>query len=169
MTNNGEGKGQKWVRHGATFFAAITFIAPFRLAAAQAPSLAQRDLTPTIIHHETRCPAPGQGKCVIRKPVGTGYRVLTPGLDLEDAGDHWIADFAKTRSGRTPQTLLRIMDRHEVLHEIEITFPSEPAASAAPAGKPAAAAKSAPAKKKPGKAKKQPAKAKKQVPAAPGN
>jgi hypothetical protein len=127
----------------------------------------ERDLTPGIVHHEAQCPSPRQGKCVIRKPVGTGYRVLTPGLELEDAGDHWIGDFSKTRNAKTPQTLLRIMDRHEVLHEIEITFPNEPAAIETRAANSTAAKKSASAKKKSAKSKTKPKNAKKPAPSAP--
>jgi hypothetical protein len=170
MTKGGSNKLQKSMPCGFIVIAALISSAPLRLAVAQSPPTAQMDLTPTIIHHEIRCPAPGQGKCLIRKPVATGYRVLTPGVDLEDAGDHWIGNFTKAQTAKAPQTLLRVMDRHEVLHEITITFSKESAANTA-------AAKSASTKNKSAKFKKKPAKksakkstnTQKQAPAAPGN
>jgi hypothetical protein len=167
MIKRDDCKLNNWARCAAPIIVALCSLAPLRVAAASPPTSGDRDLTPKIIHHEAQCPSPRQGKCVIRKPVGTGYRVLTPGLELEDAGDHWIGDFSRIRNPKTPQTLLRIMDRHEVLHEIEITFPNEPAASEPPAAKSTAAAKSASAKKKSAKSKAKPKNAKKPPPAAP--
>jgi hypothetical protein len=169
----------EWTRRGsanALLFGVTTFL-PTGLALAELPL--SRDLTPTIIHHEARCPSPAQGKCLIGKPVGTGYRVLTPGLDLEDAGDHWIADFSKGRNAKTPPSLMRIMDRHEVLHEIALSFPNEPAASATSAGKSSASSsaassakssgKSASTKKKLAKSKAKPKKSATPAPAQPAN
>jgi hypothetical protein len=145
-------------RHGlrktVAMVAACLVLPGGHAAAAEAATATAHDLSPGIVHHVARCPSPAQGKCIIRKPVGTGYRLLTPGVDLEDGGDDWIVDFGKTRNGKTAPALLRIMDRHEQLHEIEVSFPSEPAvaetAPATPTAKQSAAKKSAkrqPAKK----------------------
>jgi hypothetical protein len=167
MIKRDDCKLNNWARCATPIIVAVCFLTSLRVAAASPPTSVDRDLTPRIVHHEARCPSPGQGKCVIRKPVGSGYRVLTPGLELEDAGDHWIGDFSRTRNAKPQQTLLRIMDRHEVLHEIEITFPNESGVSEAPAADPAAAGKSALEKRKPAKSKAKAKSAKKQAPAAP--
>jgi hypothetical protein len=158
-----------WTRRAVPIIAAFCSLVALRVAAASPPTSMEKDLTPAIIHHEARCPSPRQGKCVIRKPLGSSYRVLTPGVDLEDAGDHWIGDFSKARNGKTTPSLLRVMDRHEVLHEIEITFPIEPAASEPPEASSPVAAKSTSAKKKSAKAKPKSKRAKKKPPAAPGS
>jgi hypothetical protein len=71
------------------------------------------------------CPLPKESACVIRKPVDTGYRVLTTGASLDDAGDQWVADFAKLKNPKSPQLLLRVLSRNGELHEIVVNFPSE--------------------------------------------
>jgi hypothetical protein len=169
MTINYTRNWRSWRPCASAVAVAIAAIATMPVAAAQPPTSQEVDLTPRIIHHEVRCPSPRQGKCVIRKPMGSSYRVLTGNLDLEDAGDHWIGDFSKTRNGKSPPTLLRVMDRHETLHEIEIVFPKESAASETPEANPAAASKSASAKKKSAKSKAKSKNAKKKAPAAPAS
>jgi hypothetical protein len=168
MIKHDDCKLHNWTRRAVPIIAAFCSLVALRVAAVSPPTSLEKDLTPAIIHHEARCPSPKQGKCVIRKPLGSSYRVLTPGVDLEDAGDHWIGDFSKTRNSKTTPSLLRVMDRHEVLHEIEITFPIEVAVSEPPAANSPLAAKSTSAKKKSAKAKAKP-KAQKMLPAAPGN
>ena len=156
-----------WTRRRSAFGLLLGATAFFPVGLARAELPLSQDLTPSIIHHEARCPSPTQGKCVIGKPVGTGYRVLTPGLDLEDAGDHWIADFSRARNAKAPPSLVRIMDRHEVLHEIALTFPNEPAARAASGSK--SSSKSASAKKKAAKSKAKSKKSATPAPAQPAN
>lgn len=77
------------------------------------------DLSVPAVRHVVNCPLPKAGACVIRKPVDSGYRVLTAVAELEDKGDHWIADFAQHKE---PKALLRVLGRNGDLHEIEVTF-----------------------------------------------
>ena len=90
------------------------------------------DLSAKFISHSASCLAPKSEPCVIHKPVGTGYRVLTPGIGLEDAGENWIVDFSKTKAANNADAAFsfRIMEANGNVHEIRVTF-SEAAASAA--------------------------------------
>ena len=83
-------------------------------------------LTSSAILHTVECANPRRELCVIRKPVGSGYRMLTQGVVLEDTGDYWLADFTK-RSKNTKQpdpstTSFRVLGKDNDLHEVEITF-----------------------------------------------
>ena len=110
---------------------------PVRAASPKAP--AQRspafvaDLSLQPIRHGARCPLPDKGSCVIRKPVGMRYRVLSTGVDLQDMGDYWIADFSRTDGKPTDRKLLRVLGDHGDLHEIEVRFPPPAAVKAKPA------------------------------------
>lgn len=77
------------------------------------------DLSVPAMRHVVTCPLPKSGACVIRKPVDSGYRVLTAVGELEDKGDHWIADFAQHKESKA---LLRVLGRNGDLHEIEVSF-----------------------------------------------
>jgi len=83
------------------------------------------DLAPKIIKHGVECPQPGKGLCVIRKPVGRSYRVLSVGVNLEDMGDYWLADFNKTKDPARDRETLRVIGGNGELHEIEVLFPKE--------------------------------------------
>ncbi|HUW37492.1 MAG TPA: hypothetical protein VMV91_09170 [Rhodocyclaceae bacterium] len=101
------------------------------------------DLSPIPIRHGALCPLPSQGLCVIKKPVGKRYRVLSTGAELDDMGDYWIADFSKSKDSATGRELLRILAENGDLHEIEVRFPRPPVVKAKPAVKPAETKKEA--------------------------
>ena len=116
-------------RHGAEIFrfALICFVAGgLPSAHADSPAGSDPDLSVAPVKHWVECPLPKQSACVIRKPVDTGYRVLTPGANLDDTGEQWVADFAKLKDPRSPQLLLRVLGRTGELHEIIVKFPDEP-------------------------------------------
>jgi hypothetical protein len=115
---------------------AFSCVLALGLPAARADTLAgsDPDLSVAAIKHWAECPLPKESACVIRKPVDSGYRVLTTGANLDDTGEQWVADFSKLKNPRNPQLLLRVLGRNGELHEIIVKFPDEPA----PAEKPAA-------------------------------
>ena len=75
------------------------------------------DLTVPVKLHRANCPPPVTAPCVIRKPVGSGYRVLTPDVSVEDNGDRWVIEF-----GKKAAKSIRVLDMDGGLHEIEISF-----------------------------------------------
>lgn len=83
------------------------------------------DLTTPAIKHGAECPLPKVRPCVIRKPVGKGYRVLTHGASLEDLGEFWLADLTRLKDPSSNKATLLIWGSHDDLHEIEILFPKE--------------------------------------------
>jgi hypothetical protein len=93
------------------------------------------DLSTQVIKHGAECPLPSKGPCVIKKPVGTRYRVLTSGVSLEDMGDYWVADFSKTKDPKKNRESLRILGANGELHEIDVLFPKEPVVKEKPAVK----------------------------------
>lgn len=84
------------------------------------------DLTVPAIKHGAECPLPGQRPCMIRKPVGKGYRVLNYGVTLEDLGEYWLADLSRIKDPKNNKAWLQILGANGELHEIEILFPKEP-------------------------------------------
>lgn len=88
-------------------------------AAAKAPAngTPADDLTVPVTRHRATCPPPGTAPCVIRKPTGAGYRVLTPNVGVEDSGDRWLIDFGK-KGARS----IRVLDMDGGLHEIDFSF-----------------------------------------------
>ncbi|OIR03809.1 hypothetical protein GALL_139890 [mine drainage metagenome] len=106
----------------------------------QRPPAFVADLSPRLVKHGALCPLPSQGRCVIKKPVGMRYRVLSSDVDLEDIGDYWVADFSKSKGPETGRELLRILAENGDLHEIDVHFPRPPV-KAKPAVKPPAAKK----------------------------
>lgn len=107
-------------------FVAAGFLAQPGLAAAakKAKSPAPNpitDLTVAPLRYSVKCPLPKQAQCVIRKPVDTGYRILTNGLDMEDRGDYWIADFSKADAAKSKLSI-RVLGRNNDLHDIEVLF-----------------------------------------------
>lgn len=107
----------------AAIAAAVLLAGPATAAArkpvAKAAPDAVDDLTVVATRHVANCPLPKLSACAIRKPVDSGYRVLTQGVELDDKGDHWVADFAKTKDAKV---LLRVLGRNGDLHEIEVSF-----------------------------------------------
>lgn len=83
------------------------------------------DLTTPTIKHGAECPLPKQRPCIIKKPVGTGYRVLTKGVSLEDMGEFWLADLTRLKDPKSNKSWLQILAANGDLHEIEILFPRE--------------------------------------------
>lgn len=123
------------------YIAALTLAAalaqPCAGASAKKPVAAPADLSIKATRHAVDCPLPKSGPCVVKKPVGTRYRVLTPGANLEDMGDYWLADFTKIKDPKKTRELLRVVGENGDLHEIEARFPADPAAKEKPAPKPA--------------------------------
>ncbi len=107
-------------------------------AVAAAATIPADDLTAVVIHHVAVCAPPKTAPCVIKKPLATGYRVLTPGVDLEDRGDEWIANFSKGPKGLKAgsKMLLQVLGTNGDLHDIEVSFPATAAAKKAAPKKP---------------------------------
>ena len=84
------------------------------------------NLTVPTIKHGAECPLPRQRLCMIRKPVGKGYRVLSAGVNLEDLGEYWLADLSRIKDPKSNKAWLQIWGANSELHEIEILFPKEP-------------------------------------------
>ncbi|MDD5175425.1 MAG: hypothetical protein PHQ05_03250 [Sterolibacterium sp.] len=89
------------------------------------PSPFNGDLTTRAIKHGAECPLPKARPCIIKKPVGKGYRVLTQGANLEDLGEFWLADLTKLKDPKSNRATLLIWGSNDDLHEIEILFPKE--------------------------------------------
>lgn len=107
-----------------------------------APSLDDLSIKPT--RHGVACPLPKVGPCVVRKPVGTRYRVLTPGANLEDMGDYWLIDWGKLKDPKSTRERLRIIGENGDVHDIEMRFPPDPAAKDKPVVKETEMPKEAP-------------------------
>lgn len=112
--------------------------APVLAETSPAPAVlpAKTSLTATAIPHTVECPNPKRELCVIRKPVGSGYRLLTQGITLEDSGEYWLIDFTKAQKEKQPslsRVTFRVMGKDNDIHEIEIAFPADDAAKATPA------------------------------------
>ena len=122
------------------FCLAIAAAVPVQAARAKKPPAFVADLSPRLVKHGALCPLPSQGRCVIKKPVGMRYRVLSTDVDLEDIGDYWVADFSKSKGPATGRELLRILAENGDLHEIDVHFPRPPV-KAKPVVKPPAAKK----------------------------
>ena len=123
-------------------FAAIAL--PGAAAAAKKPPRTLTDLAIQAQKHGVDCPLPKNGACVVKKPVGTNYRVLTPGVNLEDTGAHWLADFTKIKDVKSTRLNLRVLGEAGDLHDIEVRFPPDPAAREKPPISEADKAKDAP-------------------------
>lgn len=134
-----------------------TLAFPCRSAAPKQAPPFDADLSPQAIKHGVECPLPGKGPCVIKKPVGTRYRVLTTGVSLEDMGDYWVADFTKTKDPKRNRQSLRILGGNGELHEIGVLFPTEavvkkkPVVKEKPVAKPIEPVKDAEKEKEEGK------------------
>lgn len=94
----------------------------------------ENTLTVAMTRHLAICPPPGPTPCTLRKPVSTPYRLLTPGIDLEDVGDYWLLSFAKARS--TAPVTLRVLGHGGELHEVLISFSARSAPKAKATAKP---------------------------------
>jgi hypothetical protein len=96
------------------------------------------DLSAKLIQHSASCLAPKLEPCAIHRPVGTGYRILTPEVGLEDVGEYWIVDFSKTKAAKNKDATFsfRVMEANGIVHEIRVEF-SEAAAAAAKSKVPA--------------------------------
>lgn len=95
-----------------------------------AAAAAGDDLTAAATRHVVVCPPPKVGPCIIKKPLATGYRVLTSGVDLQDQDGLWIADFSKGPKGN--QVLVQVLGLNGDLHDIEVSFRAKPGAKRAP-------------------------------------
>lgn len=91
-------------------------------------------LTVAMTRHLAICPPPGPTPCTLRKPVSTPYRLLTPGIDLEDVGDYWLLSFDKAKS--TAPITLRVLGNSGELHEVLISFSARSAPKTKAAAKP---------------------------------
>ncbi len=120
--------------------AAAIFIAMTTSCLAETPPLPRPSdrLTVAPSVHTVQCANPKREICVIKKPVGSGYRLLTQGIQLEDSGEFWLADFSKATREKAPalkRSSFRVMGKDHDLHEIEITFADKTPLSAKPGGK----------------------------------
>jgi len=114
-------------RFGNALCATLCGMSLGTLARAEPLAGSDPDLSVAAVRHWAECPLPREGGCVIRKPVDTGYRVLTSGAVVDDLGEQWLVDFTKAKKAGTDQLLLRVLGRNGELHEILVNFPSEPA------------------------------------------
>lgn len=80
------------------------------------------DLSVGVVRHVANCPAPKSAPCVIRKPVDVGYRILSAAVDLDDQGQQWVGDFAKSKNPVGAKTVVRVLGRDGDQHEIEVFF-----------------------------------------------
>lgn len=105
--------------HKRIVFLLVGLAASLPCAAAKTPAngTPAGDLTVPVTLHRAHCPPPTAAPCVIRKPIGTGYRVLTPDVSVEDSGDRWVIGF-----GKKAAKSIRVLDMDGGLHEIEISF-----------------------------------------------
>lgn len=101
-------------------------ISPLR--AADAGNLASQ-----TIRHTVQCPLPKDVPCSIKKPVLSGYHVLSEGLLLDDRGEFWIADLSKQRKPGGKLEPIRVLSDMNVLHIISVTYPTAPVARSATA------------------------------------
>jgi hypothetical protein len=125
----------------ATVLAALAFSC--QAAAAERAQPFGADLAPKVTKHGVECPLPGKGLCVIKKPVGRSYRVLSAGVNLEDMGDYWLADFSKSKDPARDRETLRVLGGNGELHEIDVLFSKETVVKEKPAAKPVRPAKDA--------------------------
>ena len=116
-------------------WAVLATLATPGAAATKKPVPAKSDLAIKVQKHGVVCPLPKAGVCVIKKPVGPSYRILTPTVTLEDMGSYWLADFTKAKDAKSTRLLLRVMEDEGALHEIEVRFPPDPAAKEKPVAK----------------------------------
>lgn len=107
--------------HKRLAFLLVVLAASLPCAAAKTPAngTPAGDLTVPVTLHRANCPPPSAAPCVVRKPIGTGYRVLTPNVSVEDSGDRWVIDFGKKAPSRAT---VRVLDLDGGLHDIEISF-----------------------------------------------
>ncbi len=100
----------------------------FAMAAPPPVAMPVQDLTVGVNSYSVQCPPPGASSCVIRKPVSTGYRVLSSGVAMEDRGDLWIADFGKPAAGGSApsRTKISILGARGDVHEIDVLFSRAP-------------------------------------------
>ena len=119
--------------YGLAVAALALFSLPCTAAAAKKAPPALADLAIPAQKHGIDCPLPRGGACVVKKPVGPRYRVLTPGANLEDMGDYWLAEFGKIKDPKNNRLVLRVLGENGDLHEIEVRFPPDPAAREKPA------------------------------------
>ena len=104
----------------------LVFVLPAQAAKKATPIPFNGDLTTPSIKHGAECPLPKQRPCMIRKPVGKSYRLITPGVNLEDLGEYWVADLSRIKDPKSNKATLLIWGSNSDLHEIEILFPKEP-------------------------------------------
>ncbi len=120
---------------------AIAAALPAWAASPRKPPAFVADLSPQTTRHGALCPLPSKGPCVIKKPVGMRYRLLTAGVDLEDKGDYWIADFSQSKGPATGSVMLRVVGESGDQYDIEVRFPRPPVIKAKPVAKPPAEVK----------------------------
>jgi hypothetical protein len=97
---------------------------PSKQKAAPSKPAPPDDLTAPGVRHVAVCPPPKIAPCVMRKPLSSGYRVLTNGVDVADDGINWLVDFGK--GPKESPFLLQVLDSGGSLHDIEVTFRSKP-------------------------------------------
>ena len=95
------------------------------LYAADASTLASK-----TVQHTVQCPLPKDVPCSIKKPVLSGYHVLSEGVVLDDRGEFWIADLSKQRKQGGQTEPIRVLSDMNVLHLIGVTYPVAPKARA---------------------------------------
>lgn len=98
--------------------------APAKAKTAPSKPALPDDLTAPSVRHVAVCPPPKIAPCVMKKPISSGYRVLTNGVDVADDGANWLVDFGK--GPKNSPFLLQVLDSGGSLHDIEITFRSKP-------------------------------------------
>jgi|GEM_PF-3896512 len=103
----------------------LVMVFPCLAAKVSRPLSFKEDLSKESIKYSVKCPLPKNGPCVIKKPVGTGYRVLTNDVSLEDVGESWVADFTKVKRPRGAKRFLHVLGANGELHEIVVTFPMD--------------------------------------------
>ena len=139
--------------------AVLTLVIPHAAVGAVAAATAEKlSLTAREIRYDAECPLPRDVLCAIKKPVLSGYRVLTQRISLDDQGSYWIADLSGARQQQGKNESIRILTDNGVLHLIDVKYSAAPRpkgvakkprdGAATPTGTPESAAPSTPPKKK---------------------
>ena len=116
-------------RYLTTFLALLTALVA--QSAAQTTSTPEKlILTAREIRYDVQCPMPRTVPCSIKKPVLSGYRVMTEKITLDDQGAYWIAHLGERGAGSNEP--IRILTDNGVWHLITVRYASTPRLNAGP-------------------------------------
>lgn len=106
-------------------------LALFAAGIGSAGAAEKLSLTAREIRYDAQCPLPRDVPCAIKKPVISGYRVLTESISLDDQGSYWIADLSTARQQQGKNEPIRVLSDNGVWHIISVKYTSGAAARTA--------------------------------------